>query len=471
MKACFFKIFILLLLVKVEVTAQYQRFTIQTTPFNSRIYDAFSPVFYQDGIVFCSNQRDNSLVRYDNEEMQLFKIFYIPRKDSVRFESPRLLASELKSGFNDGPVTFNAQGTKIFYSRNNSIEKSLRNISDTLNKLGIYSAELINGLWTNIQSFKFNNPAYNLTTPALTQDGKKLYFSSDMPGGFGGLDLYYSEMNDGEWTNPVNLGPVINTSGSESFPFASESGFLFFASDGHPGFGEMDIFYTSDSNHEWATPVNLGPEVNSKADDFGMATDSRFETGFFSSNRKGTDDIFSFNKTYIDFGECNSKIENILCYTFYVMNIIHSDTLKVKYEWDFDDGNLLYGEEVDYCFPGPGDYSVNLILFDEISGDTISLKTEYSKKLTNVKQAYIQSESTGLVNQKLSFEAVTSDLGEVTISKYYWDFGEGFSEGHSVMKKEFKNPGTYIVRLGLVSNEKEWEGVQKVCVMQEIIIE
>lgn len=471
MKAYFFKLFILLLLVKVDMAAQYQRFTIQTAPFSSRIYDAFSPVFYKDGIVFCSNQRDNSLVRYNNEGSQLFKIFYIPRRDSIRFESPRLLAPELTSGFNDGPATFNAQGTKIFYSRNNSIDNPLRNISDTLNKLGIYTAEFIDGVWTNIRSFKYNNPDFNLTTPALTQDEKRLYFSSDMPGGFGGLDLYYSDFVDEEWSEPVNMGPVINTPGNESFPFAAESGLLFFASDGHPGFGKMDLFYTSESNHEWVTPVNLGPEINSTADDFGLATDSKFEKGFFSSNRRGTDDIFSFNRFYIDFGECNSKIENVLCYTFYILNIIQSDTLKVKYEWDFEDGNFLYGEEVDYCFPGPGDYSVSLILFDEISGDTISLKSDYSKKLTNIKQAYIQSENTGLVNQKLSFEAVTSDLGEVVISDYYWDFGEGFKKGGSLIKNEFKSRGLHIVKLGLVFKENQWAGAQKMCVVKEIVIE
>ena len=471
MKANFFKIFILLLLVKVEGSAQFQRFTVEKASFSSRIYDEFSPVFYQDGIVFCSNQSDNSLVRYKNEDSPLFKIFYIPRRDSIRFGSPRLLASELVSGFNDGPAAINAQGTKIFYSRNNSIENSLRNISDTLNKLGIYSGELVNGVWTNIQAFKHNNPDFNLTAPALSHDERKLYFSSDMPGGFGGMDLYYSEMIDGEWNKPVNMGPLINTSGNESFPFAAESGLLFFASDGHPGFGEMDIFYTSESNNEWVTPVNLGPEINSKADEFGLATDSKFENGFFSSNRRGTDDIYRFSRFYIDFGECKSKVENMLCYTFYVLNILRSDTLKVKYEWDFKDGNLLHGEEVDYCFPGPGDYAVSLILFDEISGDTISLKSDYSKKLTNIKQAYIQSADTGLVNQKLRFEAVTNDLGEVIITEYYWDFGNGFKKGQSIMEKEFRNTGTYIVKLGLVFSENEWNGAPKICVMKEIVIE
>ena len=471
MKGYYSIFFILFLCIHAGLNAQYQKYTVEIAPFSSRIYQVFSPVFYKDGIVFCSNQSDNSLVKYKNEDNPLFKIFYVPRRDSMRFESPRLLATELVSGFNDGPATFNAQETKIFFSRNNSIEKSLRNISDTLNKLGIYSAELVNGGWTNIQAFKHNNPDFNLTAPALSHDERRLFFSSDMPGGFGGMDLFYSDMIDGKWNEPVNMGPIINTSGNESFPFMSESGLLFYASDGHPGLGKLDLFYTSESNNEWLTPVNLGTEINSMADDFGMTTDSKFEKGYFSSNRRGTDDIFSFNRYFIDFGECERKIENVLCYTFYVMNIMRSDTLKIKYEWDFGDGNLLYDEEVDYCFPGPGDYSVSLILFDEISGDTISLKSEYSKKLTNAKQAYIQSESAGLVNQKLSFEAVTSDLGEVTISKYYWDFGEGFSEGHSVMKKEFKNPGTYMVSLGLVFNKKEWEGVQKVCVMREIIIE
>ena len=185
----FYIILFITLFVKAELYAQNQRFIVKTTPFSSRINDEFSPVFYKGGIVFCSNQSDNSIVSYDDKQNRLFKIFYAAKKDSTGWKLPKILAKEITTGFNDGPVTFNEKENIIYYSRNNTIENILRNISDTSNKLGIYSAELINGIWTNIKPFTYNNPLYSFCTPALTPDGERIYFSSDMPGGSGGMDF------------------------------------------------------------------------------------------------------------------------------------------------------------------------------------------------------------------------------------------------------------------------------------------
>ena len=125
----------------------------------------------------------HSLVSYQNENKRLSKIFYLQGRRAILSRIPRLLAKEITSGFNDGPVTFNDSGNVIYYSRNNSIENSMRNINDTTNKLGIYSAELVNGIWTTVKPFTYNDPLYSFTTPSLSQDGKRLYFASDIPGG------------------------------------------------------------------------------------------------------------------------------------------------------------------------------------------------------------------------------------------------------------------------------------------------
>ena len=157
--------------------AQSQSYIVKPASFSSRIYDEFSPVFYKGGIVFCSNQSDNSLVSYKDEQNRLFKIFYVTRKGSTGWKHPKILAKEITTDFNDGPVTFNENGNIIYYSRNNSIENSLRNISDTSNKLGIYSAELINGIWTNIKPFTYNNPLlFFLYTGTYTRWRKNLFF-------------------------------------------------------------------------------------------------------------------------------------------------------------------------------------------------------------------------------------------------------------------------------------------------------
>src|SRR5664279_2772439 len=141
-----------------ESMAQSDNYIVKPMPFSSRIYNEFSPVFYKGGIVFCSDQSGNSLVSYKDNQNRLFKIFFVNKKGRSGWTHSEILAKEITTAFNDGPATFNENGNIIYYSRNNSIENLMRNITDTTNKLGIYSAELIAGIWTNIKSFDYNNP-------------------------------------------------------------------------------------------------------------------------------------------------------------------------------------------------------------------------------------------------------------------------------------------------------------------------
>ena len=458
------------LLLKTELKAQPDLYIVKPAPFSSRIYNEFSPVFYNAGIVFCSDQRDNSLVSYQDDQNRLFKIFYVKKRGSSGWNLPKILAKEISTAFNDGPATFNEKGNIIYFSRNNSVENSMRNISDTSNKLGIYSAELIDGIWTNIKPFTYNNPLYSFVTPALTPDGNRIYFASDMPGGSGGMDLYYCDMNNNKWDIPVNLGPVINTSENESFPFASGIGKLYFASDGHKGFGGKDLFYTREAAGGWVFPVHLDSAVNSAADDFGLVVDSTLENGFFSSNRRGTDDIFSFNAAPVDFTDCDTVKENNYCFTFYDEKQYLIDTLPVIYKWDFGDSIVHIGKEVKHCFPGPGRYSVKLSIYDELTGDTISNRVDYKVELQNIEQAYIKSDNAGIADKSISFEGVTSDLKGIKVTDYFWNFGEGFQPGGPVFNYTFKKKGEYVVKLGLLA-EKDSKGVvSKICVMKKIII-
>ena len=119
------------------------------------------------------------------------------------------------------------------------------------------------------------------------KDGKTMYFTSDMPGGFGGYDLYASYLEDGRWSPPLNLGPSVNTEGNEVFPFHHESGTLYFASNGLVGMGGLDIYKTTDSYGAWTDPINLGYPINTVDDDFGFIINSEQTHGYFSSNRKG----------------------------------------------------------------------------------------------------------------------------------------------------------------------------------------
>lgn len=455
-------------LSEAHLQAQSNQYIVDPVSFSSRTNDEFSPVFFIDGIVFCSNLSDNSLINYSDDQNRLFKIFYVSRKGNNGWNNPKPLAREITSEFNDGPATFNEKGTLIYYSRNNSIVNSMKNISDTSNKLGIYYAESVDGVWTDIKPFIWNNEEYSFVTPALVPDGNRLYFSSDKPGGMGGMDLYYCELINNEWLSPVNLGPVINTMENESFPFVSRYGKLYFASGGHKGFGGKDLYYTQQINGNWIQPVHLDSAINSPADDFGIVVDSTSENGFFSTNRRKTDDIFSFSliSPPVEFPACDTIRMNKFCYTFYDEKHKAIDTLTVSYKWDFGDGKVQTGKEVRHCFPGPGKYVVKLNITDDLTGDTISEQAQFDVELKNIEQAIIKSDTIGMSGKSMSFEALTSDLTDFRFTDYLWDFGEGFVEGGPLMSKSFRKRGEYTVKLGLLSEPDSSGVVQKKCFMK-----
>lgn len=428
--------------------AQNENFIVKRTSFSSLITDEFSPVYYRDGLVFCSNRGTKSLVGYTHDQKGLCKILYV-KKTLKGWNQPGLLSTSLTTFLNDGPVTFNPPGNIAYFTRNSRMENAMGNVNDTANKLGIFSAELEGEIWTHISPFPFTDPQFNYSSPSLSPDGSRLYFSSDQPGGYGKMDLYFCEKRDGKWMEPVNMGPLINTLYSESFPFASPDGKLFFSSDGHPGFGGKDIYYTSQSGGIWSVPVHLDSAINSEADDFGLITDSTFSKGYFSSNRMKTDDIFSFSLFQPVFTHCDTILENNYCFTFYDERQQLIDTVPSIYSWDFGSGHILKGKEVKYCFPGAGDYIVRLTILDALEGKAIADKVEYKVNLKDIEQFIIGSDNIGLVNQTLSFEAIKNGLPNFTPKEYFWNFGDGFRPGGAVEEKIFGRKGDYTVQLGL----------------------
>ncbi len=210
--------------------------------------------------------------------------------------APEEFSKDLNTKYHEGPLTFSADGSRVIFTRNNYNEGKSKKSSDNVTKLKLYSADLRDGGWANVQELPFNSDEYSSGHPALSRDGKSLYFVSDRPGGRGGTDVYVTRFDYGTWSQPLNLGPQINTKGDEMFPFVDENGILYFASSGQPGgLGGLDIYYTSLNDVSNQQVFHLDAPINSKADDFGLITDASRSTGYFSSNRlKGNDDIFRF---------------------------------------------------------------------------------------------------------------------------------------------------------------------------------
>lgn len=207
----------------------------------------------------------------------------------------------LKTRFNESTPVFTKDGKTMYFTKNNSIKGKRGQSENKVTLLKLYKAILINDEWSNVQELPFNSDQYSVAHPALSFDEKILYFASDMPGTLGLSDLFkVSINNDGTYGKPENLGADINTEGRETFPFISNDNEIYFASDGRPGLGGLDVFVAKINNDGSFEEVqNLGEPINSKQDDFAFIINSKNRNGFFSSNREnslGLDDVYRFTE-------------------------------------------------------------------------------------------------------------------------------------------------------------------------------
>lgn len=256
----------------------------------------FSPAFYQNGLVFVSSRYKNGPVDERLGET-FFELFYSDLDPNGMPLKTQALSLEINSQLHEGPVTFNRKGNLMFFTRNNQTGGVAR--TDQRGRVGlkIYQAQKGYYDWENVEELPFNSDNYSCMHPTLSPDGNKLFFASNMPGGYGGQDLYFVEKKNGAWLKPVNLGPDVNTEKNEAFPFFHESGVLFFASDGHPGYGGLDLFMIDLSSRVWGKVTNLGKPFNASQDDLGLILNPEGTRGYFSSNREGgvgKDDIYFF---------------------------------------------------------------------------------------------------------------------------------------------------------------------------------
>lgn len=211
-------------------------------------------------------------------------------------EHPVRLDKKVNSKYHDGPAFYSFAEHKLYITRNNIRNgKPVRDKNGNVN-LKIYAASYENGAWSSAQELKMNDDNYSSGHACLTKDAQTMYFVSTREGGYGGTDIYMCFKSANNWTEPVNLGPNVNTAGNEMFPFIDETGILYFASDGHAGLGGLDIFSSNKKNEVWQIPVNLGAPINSCMDDFALLYDKESDNGYFCSNRdgNGNDDLFFY---------------------------------------------------------------------------------------------------------------------------------------------------------------------------------
>jgi len=335
-----------------EFYANSNKFKIGITSINSSLSD-FSPMFYNQGLVFISNRRPpllntgidarddtpyldyyfvrdtsriyieairnsnswnivNTATTYSNDDLTketsndsktlggIKNVF----DDTTQFSKCLVhtpappFSSALNTQYHEGPMSFTPNFDTIYFTRNTEPPSKSGLGKKKSSQLKIYWATINHNKWTEMGEFPFNTNDFSCGHPAMTPDGKSIYFVSNMAGGFGGTDIYRTDFENGHWLVPRNLGDNINTNGNEMFPYIDQAGSLFFASDGHPGLGGLDVFQTEISS-DYSLPVkNLGNPINSSYDDFGLIYDNQHSQGYFSSNRmRGVydDDIYHFS--------------------------------------------------------------------------------------------------------------------------------------------------------------------------------
>lgn len=275
------------------------RYNIKSFEYNSK-YSDFAASFYKQGLIFSSDRDTGNLARYrhtwnSKDFLDLYKV----NADSISNNAVVKLEGEVNTRLHESTSAVTEDGTTMYFTRNNFIGGKKYKDQKGVIRLKIYSAELINGEWTNIIELPFNNDSYSVAHPVLSPDEKKLYFVSDMPGSVGESDIFMTEIiGDGTYGPIVNLGKNINTQARETFPFITKDGVLYFSSDGHQGLGGLDVFATKIAFGNFNEPVvNVGKPVNGNHDDFAFIMNNETKEGYFSSNRTGgmgEDDIYKF---------------------------------------------------------------------------------------------------------------------------------------------------------------------------------
>lgn len=257
----------------------------------------FGTSYYQNKIVFSSSKGGSKIiVRNYNWTGKPFWDLYVSDIDGNQLKAPVNFDKKINGRLHDGPASFSNDGTFMAFTKNHFKDKS----KDKVVELQIFFSTYVDKKWSKPVPFSFNNNGYSVGQPCLSADGKTMYFTSDMPGGFGGTDIYKVTSDaKGVWGTPENLGAEINTEGDEMFPFVEETNdILFFTSNGHFGLGGFDIFICPMNGKEFGKVQNAGSPLNTQYDDFAVIVNPNLSKGYFSSNRtggSGGDDIYSFD--------------------------------------------------------------------------------------------------------------------------------------------------------------------------------
>ena len=268
-----------------DILDEEAKFSVERLSLNTDFIDFGG--YEKEGELYFVSARNKSRRNYGWNDQPTLDV-YVSNREGEEFTEPELLAGEVNTKFNEGTVCISPDGNTMYFTRNDYLDGDYEEDEQGVGQLKLFRATLVNGEWDDIQSVPFNSSEYSTGHPALSPDGRTLYFSSDMPGGMGQSDLYkVSVSEDGSLGEPQNLGAGINTEGRDSFPYIDEEGTLYFSSDGQLGIGGLDVFYAKANGSSFGEVKNIGKPINSNGDDFAFSFSTSEKKGYVSSNRGG----------------------------------------------------------------------------------------------------------------------------------------------------------------------------------------
>lgn len=447
------------------VTSDTGNVRIKLLPFNSDESD-FCPAFYGNGIIFSSTRLSSDFVQRNHTWTdKSFTNLFISSPDDG-YTTTHKFAKKLKYKYNYGPASYNARYKVLYYTLNNPKKKSKTGYKNLRILSATYSIE--KDKWIKSNLFPFNSADYACTHPSINPEGSKLYFSSDMPGGFGGMDIYVCTWMDSLWSRPINLGPKVNTPGEDVFPFIDRDSLLFFASDGRGGMGGLDLF-SFNLKDTSALSENLGAPFNSYSDDFGLIKYPNLDKGFFSSSRGNygiDDDIYSYVRL-----KPKGKTINV----FVVDNttgrlidstnlIVNSEVYKTPYQYFLENGKIFNlgvvpGKTFTFTASAKG-YQTNAIQALMNSTDSIYVVKLLKEKKGCIVQGTITDKATG-VKLDSALVVITNTMNNTEVYKTFTDASGFYRFSGLIGGTNFK---IEVTRKGYFSKEQGLSTLGNTCV-------
>lgn len=258
------------------------------------IATAFAPVPYQGGLIVAGERMVDDKQANPWNERSFLDLYHTTSRTIVTWTEAKPLPGEVNGAYHEGPAVLSADGRTLYFTRSNYVERKLLKDEGNTSHLKLFRATLDSaGNWSDLRAFAHNSDDWSTGHPALSRDGRTLYFASDRPGGYGGMDLWRCRDSGTGWGEPENLGYTINTPGNELFPTINGDA-LHFSSTGHFNMGGLDILETHEQDGHWVMPKNLLYPINTEHDDMHFVLDGTGLSGYLSSDRSGLDQVYAF---------------------------------------------------------------------------------------------------------------------------------------------------------------------------------